>query len=196
METNSNFYRSVGYVAIATGILLLIPLIGMQFSDDVVWTLSDFVIAGILLFGTGFAYIWVTRVLATVGDSTFYRAAVGLALFSGLFLIWSNLAVGIIGSENNSINTLYFGVIFIGITGAVIARFQPHGMAYVMFTMALTQALIAGIALFTGMAEVPESSVTEILTVNGFFITLFTVSALLFRYAEQERTPKNAVDEG
>lgn len=196
METNSNFYRSIAYVAAATGILLLIPLIGMQFSDDVVWTLSDFVIAGTLLFGTGFAYILITHILETrMGNNINYRVAVGFALFSGLFLIWSNLAVGIIGSENNSINSLYFGVIFVGIIGAVMARFKPEGMSFTMYGMAITQGIIAVIALFTGMADMPGSSVFEILAVNGFFITLFAVSALLFRHAGQEQTIENAANE-
>ena len=40
-------------IVISVAILLLIPLIAMQFSDQVNWKLADFVIAGVLLFGTG-----------------------------------------------------------------------------------------------------------------------------------------------
>lgn len=196
MDTYSNFYRSLAYVAIATGILLMIPLIGMQFSDEVVWTLSDFVIAGIILFGTGFAYILVTQVLAAqLRNNITYRVAVGFALFSGLFLIWSNLAVGIIGSEDNEINILYFGVIAVGLIGAFIARFKPQGMSFVMFSMAVAQALVLVIALFTGVQNSPHISVYHMFAVNGFFITLFVVAGMLFRYAEQEQTPENAADE-
>lgn len=169
----------------------------MQFIDGMVWTLSDFIFAGGLLFCTGFMYILVTRLLATrIANNITYRVAVGFALFTGLFLIWTNLAVGIIGSENNAINALYFGVIFVGIIGAFIARFKPKGMSFTMYGMAITQGIIAVVALFKGMAEVPGSSVYEILTVNGFFITLFVVSALLFRYAAQEQTPEGVADEG
>lgn len=56
---------------------------------------------------------------------------------------------------------------------------------FTLFAMAAKQTLIAMAALFTGMAEVPGSSVYEILAVNGFFITLFVVSAFLFRYADR-----------
>ena len=40
-------------ILLAISMLLLIPLIAMQFTDEVNWTLFDFVIAGALLFGTG-----------------------------------------------------------------------------------------------------------------------------------------------
>ena len=45
---------------IATSILA-IPLIAMQFSDEVKWTLADFAIMGILLYGTGFTIEYVLR---------------------------------------------------------------------------------------------------------------------------------------
>lgn len=193
MNSNHTLYPSTVRLILATGVLLLIPLIAMQLSAEVVWTFSDFVIAGSMLFGTGFTYLLVTRVLVPqLGDNLIYRVAVGFALFIGLFLIWSNLAVGIIGSENNAINLLYFGVIFVGIIGGFMARFRPLGMARTMFAMAIAQALIAVTALVTGMAQVPGSSVVEIVAINSFFIMLFVVAALLFRYARQEQVLEKA----
>jgi hypothetical protein len=35
----------------------------------------------------------------------------GLAVGTALFLVWSNLAVGLIGSENNPANMMYLGVL-------------------------------------------------------------------------------------
>src|SRR5688572_8042949 len=58
-----------------------------------------------------------------------YRFAVGVALAAALFLVWMNLAVGLIGTEDNPANLLYGGVLAVGIIGAIIARFRPHGMA-------------------------------------------------------------------
>lgn len=188
MNTELKFTQIITYPAILTAAILMIPLIAMQFSEDVAWTLSDFVFAGILILGTGITYKLIT---AKSGNAA-YKVAVGFALFTGFFLILSNLAVGIIGSENNDVNSLYFGVIFIGIIGAFIARFKPRGLSITLIAMAFTQAIISAFALFSGMADVPDSSVYEILTVNGFFITLFIVAAMLFRYAAQDQIEENA----
>jgi hypothetical protein len=46
--------RSVVRVALATGLILLVPLVGMLISDEVDWGVFDFVFAGVLLAGTGF----------------------------------------------------------------------------------------------------------------------------------------------
>ncbi len=173
-----SIFKFITGLAITIGLLLLIPLIAMQFTDEVVWTLSDFIIAGTFLFGTGLTYKLITR---KSGNVT-YRVAIGFALFTGLFLLWVNGAVGVIGSENNPVNLLYFGVIAVGIIGAMIARFQAAGLAYTMFAMALTQALVAVLAIIGGYHPNPESAVFEIIAVNGFFIMLFIISALIFRY--------------
>lgn len=182
MNTDHKLYQSIAGLALATAGLLLIPLIAMQFTEDVVWTLSDFIVAGSLLFGTGLIYKLITR----TSGNLIYRVAIGVALFTGLFLVWVNLAVGIIGSEDNPENLLYFGVILVGLVGAFITRFQSHGMAYTMFAMALAQALVTAIALFSGLYQSPPSTVFHIIGVNGFFITLFALSALLFRYTAKE----------
>ena len=44
--------RLKAILAIGT-LLLLIPFIGMQFSNEIDWKLNDFIIAGVLLYGTG-----------------------------------------------------------------------------------------------------------------------------------------------
>jgi hypothetical protein len=104
-----------------------------------------------------------------------YRAAGGVALAAAFILVWMNLAVGIIGNEDNPANLMYGGVLAVGIIGAVIARFQPHGMARALVATALAQALAAVIALIAGLGY------TFILT--GFFVALWLISAWLFRKA-------------
>ncbi len=44
--------RLIGIV-LTVVVLLLMPLIAMQFTNEVNWTLSDIVVAGVLLLGTG-----------------------------------------------------------------------------------------------------------------------------------------------
>ncbi len=182
MNTEKSLYQSLVPPAIITIVLLLIPLVAMQFTDEVVWGTFDFVFAGGLIFGTGAAYQLITR----KSVKTTYRAAIGLALISSLLLVWVNGAVGIIGSENNTVNLWYFGVIAFGIPSAVAARLKPKGMALTLFGMAFIMALIAGTALMSGAHHLPYSSVTEILGLNGFFVMLFIVSGLLFRNAAGE----------
>lgn len=189
MNTTYNLYKSIASLALITGLLLMIPLIAMQFSNGVVWTLSDFVIAGTLLFSTGLSYKLMTR----KSGQTINRIAIGLALFTGLLLIWVNLAVGIIGSEDNPINLLYFGVIFIGILGAFTGRFRSSGMERTMVAMAFTQAVITAITLIGGFYQSPPSTVFHIIGVNGFFITLYILSALLFRHAAKNNKSTSTI---
>ena len=74
--------------------LLLIPLIAMQFTDEVNWTLFDFIIAGVLLIGTGLMLELVMRKTKQIK----YRIAIIIALLIIFLLIWAELAVGIFGT--------------------------------------------------------------------------------------------------
>ncbi len=119
--------------------------------------------------------------------NTAYRAAVALALAAALILVWMNLAVGLIGTEDNPANLMYGGVLAVGIIGAIIARFRPHGMARALFAMALAQALVPVIALIIGKPQVTSVEVIlGVLVVNAFFVMLFLGSALLFRLAARK----------
>ena len=120
-------------------------------------------------------------------NNTAYRAAVGVALAAALILVWLMGAVGIVGVEGDRADLMYFGVIAVGITGALIARFQPHGMARALFATALAQAAVAVIALIAGKHQDPVTSVPELVGQNGFFVALFVGSAWLFRRAERQQ---------
>ena len=176
-------YKNVIRIALVTAFILLLPLLAMQITDEVVWDLADFAVAGVLLFGAGLTY----ELLARKGGTITYRAAIGVAVATALLLVWVNLAVGVIGSEDNLANLMYIGVLAVGITGAIIARLRPHGMARALFSTALAQALVAVIALIAGMHLAPQSSVGEILSLNAFFVMLFVGSAGLFRHAAREQ---------
>ena len=85
--------RLIGIV-LTVALLLLIPLIAMQFTDEVSWTRFDFVVAGVLLLGTGLTCELVMRKV----NKTEYRIAICVAILAALFLIWLELAVGIFGT--------------------------------------------------------------------------------------------------
>ena len=78
----------------AAGLLLLLPLVAMQFTNEVNWTFSDFIVAGILLFGTGGLIELVMRKINKAGT----RIWVILGILIVLFLIWAELAVGVFGT--------------------------------------------------------------------------------------------------
>ncbi len=111
-----------------------------------------------------------------------YRYALSLAIVAALMLLWLSLGVGIIGRDGDPANRMYFGVIAIGIIGALAARFRPLGMAYVLVAMAIAQTTIALIAMIGGLGR-PWSGPAELSLLNLFFVVLFAGSAWLFRRA-------------
>ena len=74
--------------------ILLIPFIAMQFTNEVNWNFIDFIIAGILLIGTGLLFDFTIRKIKNIK----YRIAILAALLIAFFLIWAELAVGIFSS--------------------------------------------------------------------------------------------------
>lgn len=92
MTITSNKRLAIIFSVVAA--ILAVPLIAMQFSQEVDWSLSDFVIAGVLLLGTG---LLINMVISNV-RSTGYRLAICAVILFALFLVWAELAVGIFGT--------------------------------------------------------------------------------------------------
>lgn len=81
-------------ILLIVGALLLIPFIAMQFSSEVVWTASDFIIMGILLLVTR---LGIDLVLRKVSSSK-NRLIMGGIILAVFFMIWAELAVGVFGT--------------------------------------------------------------------------------------------------
>jgi hypothetical protein len=178
--TTTRTLPQVLFVALTTVHILMVPLVAMQFTDEVKWSLFDIIVMGALLFGAGLAYVLVAR---RVNHSA-YRTAVGVAVVAGFLLIWVNLAVGIIGSEDHPANSLYLGVLAIGLFGGLISRFNPRGMARTLFTAALAQMLVPIIALIIWRPSKDElPGIVGVFLLNGFFAALFILSGMLFKRA-------------
>jgi len=83
--------RDLLRVVVVTAAILMIPLVAMQFTNEVAWDLFDFAVAGTLIGVTGLLFV---ALLRAVSNPT-YRT-VGGAVLAGLFLlVWAELAVGI-----------------------------------------------------------------------------------------------------
>lgn len=158
-------------------VLLALPAIGMQVSDEVNWSAGDFVFAAVLLIGTG---LLVELAVRRNRDNN-YRAGAVLALFTTLLLAWINAAVGFVGSGANPANTLYVALIGVAFAGSFAVGFQAAGMAKAMIITAVGQGLITIMAFATGLVRVEEIFI--IIVVNGFFIGLWSTAAVLFKQA-------------
>lgn len=85
--------RLLGILVTVT-LLLLVPLVAMQFTSEVNWGVFDFLVAAVLLFGTGLLIEFVLRKVKTTNSRIIL---VGVILVV-LFLVWAELAVGIFGT--------------------------------------------------------------------------------------------------
>ena len=86
--------KSQKNILIVVAILLSIPLIAMQFTDEVSWTILDFVVIGILLLSIGFICERTIRKVRKIK----HRIAICITILVVFLLIWAELAVGIFGT--------------------------------------------------------------------------------------------------
>ena len=165
-------WRIVGW-AIPVGLLTIPWLAGAP------WTASDFIVAAAI-----FAIVGGTFELAVrASGDTSYRLGAAAAIGTAFLLVWINLAVGIIGSENNPLNLIFFGVILIALSGAIVARFRANAMARAMIVTAALQAAI-GVGVFLAHAggSEPPGAVGLLLLIE-FLAMGWALSAALFQRA-------------
>jgi hypothetical protein len=86
--------RHLLIILLGTAAILLVPLVAMQFTRQVNWTGSDFIVAATLLVGTGLLVELASRVLPTRK----LRVAAMATIVLGLLFVWAELAVGLVGS--------------------------------------------------------------------------------------------------
>ena len=160
-------------------LILLLPLVAMQFTEEVDWQLADFVLMGSLMAFVGGGIELACR----SSNDIRYRAAASLALLAGFLITWVNLAVGILGADGSlPLDVLYFVVLLTGLLAGALRRFRAQSMVRILYSMIAGLVLIAVIALATD--SLPEySSPKDIIGITGFFSTLLLIPALLFRQA-------------
>jgi uncharacterized membrane protein YoaK (UPF0700 family) len=153
--------------------LLAVPAVATQVSDEMQWDAADFILAGaVLLAGCGLWELAMRR-----SGNWAYSAGAGLAIAAALLLLLVNGAVGFIGSEADPVNSIFLGVIAVGLVGAAVARLRSRGMALAMAVTAGAQ-VAAGIA---GAMLVPD--IRGLIVGTALFTPLWLLSAWLFRKA-------------
>ncbi len=156
--------------------LLLLPLIAMQFTDEVNWTVSDFIFAALMIGVAGL----IMELTVRTSDGIAYRIAVGVAVAASFLTVWVNGAVGMIGDEDNPFNLLFGGVLLLALLGAIVARFRPAGMAAAMLAAALAQLVIGLIGLSSDLLGG---------VLSAAFAGLWLLSAAMFWNASRKERP-------
>jgi len=156
--------------------LMLTPLVAMQFpASGVNWTPGDFVVFGAMLL----VALGTCEVGARISPNRSYRAGVAVAVAGGFLMVWANLAVGIIGDGDNLANVAFFGVLLVGMTGALLAWFRPAGMARALYATAIANGVLSVVCLVAGWDY--RGALFSL-----FFVVPWLLSAGLFRKAAGE----------
>jgi len=155
-----SLWRLIMWGALAT--LLSLPAI-FRFP----WTASDFVVMGVMLASVGLGIEFLVR---RSGSNAFRLGSV-VAVLSAFMTVWANLAVGMIGSEDNPYNLFFIAIPFVVFTSAALLRFEPRRMAWIMVAAAGAQLAFA----FGGMDVDLRGA-----RFSSFFAFMWLIAAALF----------------
>lgn len=121
----------------------LVPLVAKQFTDEVQWSTFDHIVWAFMLAIPATIIDLVSRMTGNWA----YRGAVVIALGTSFVITWANLAVGIVGNEENPVNLIFFGVVAIALLGSPLVGFKAARLRWVFYLTAAAQALSALLAL-------------------------------------------------
>lgn len=161
-----------------SALLLSAPFIAMRFTSEVDWSAADFLVMGLML-GIVCGAVELTVRLT---DDLAYRLGAAAAIGGAFLISWANLAVGIVGSEDNPFNNLFFYALLVGPAGAIIARFRARGMAFAMLATAGGLAA-AFVVAASHTAEEGNVSHWRELIATSVIASPLLLSAWLFRKA-------------
>jgi len=160
-------------VALVSLGLLMAPLVASRVVDGWNWNAGAFVRVYLLFFVTGMLYTAIAKKMGAWA----YKAGVGLALVAGFALGWSTMVQT--ADSGHPERLWYLSVLVVGLVGVLLSRLKAQGLAYTLFAMALTLALIA-VMLPSGA---PPDMARRMAIGHGVYVVLFIASGLLFRRA-------------
>jgi hypothetical protein len=135
-----NIWRIMGWGGAVA--LILTPLVAMHFTNEVNWDETDFIVAAIIFGVVGSLVEFAIR----FSSDWYFRFGTMFAVLAGFMVIWSNLAVGMIGNEDNPVNLWFGAVLLIAIIGSIAARYRTYIMANAMFVAGVLQVAIGTFA--------------------------------------------------
>lgn len=113
MKTSKTFYRSAVRVAVGVAVVLSLPFVAMLITDDVVWSLGNFVFAGVLLTVIGVALERAARRAGTLAT------AIGIAALG--------VAAAVFGEAEDAPGLVLLGILLIVSACALGVRTAQHG---------------------------------------------------------------------
>lgn len=165
--------KTILRVALGALAVWMVPLVASRIVDGWNWPAQAFVLVYVLFFAIGMAYALIVRRMPAWS----YKAAVALALFAGFALGWSTMVQ--VADSGHPERLWYHSVLVVGLIGACLARLKAPGLAWTMFAMAATLALIS-LILPSGA---PPGQALRMAIGHVACVALFTASGLLFRHA-------------
>jgi len=151
-----------------------LPVIAALLSREMNWSLGDFAVFGVMVFGVCALYELAMR----VSSNRHYRFGFAIALFGMFVLVFVNLAVGVIGDEGNPANLAFFAIPLVGVVGALGSRLAPRGLARTSYVMAALQVAASLLA--------PPSDFWLMVWVTAVFTALWLAAAQAFSAAARD----------
>jgi hypothetical protein len=112
MKTSKTLYRSAVRVALGMALILSLPLVAMLITDDVVWSLADFAVAGVLLTAIGVALELAVKKAGNLAT------AIGIAAVG--------VAAAIFGKADDAPGLVLLGILLVVSAGALGVRTAQH----------------------------------------------------------------------
>lgn len=164
-----------------TLLMLVIPFIGNRTVEGWNWDTFDFVFMGVLIFSAAFTFEMVAR----LSSNKMYKGAVGITVVAALLLTWMNLAVGIIGNEDNPANAMYFLVIPVGFLGLIASQMKAKGLSVTTFLMSAIVMATPCVALAVNRPSLDNlPGIFGVFFISAFYAALYLGAGLLFRNSE------------
>lgn len=166
-----NGWRLTGWTAALA--LLTMPAIAMRFTSEVNWTATDFVFAAVLLALLGGGL----ELAARFAGARPRALGIAVATLAAFLTLWANAAVGLIGSEQASVNRGFTLLVFVGFSSAALFRLRPVPMRWILGLIAMGQPTLGIAARYIMPGHAVEWGVV------AFFTLLWGMAAGCFHVA-------------